>query len=149
MSSRSITHEETFRVSAEALFASLVQPSAIRAWWSATNAIVLAEPGGTWCATWGGGEDTPDYVTIATIREFEPHRRLVLADYRYRAKDGPLPFEADFVTEFLVTPDGAGARLRVTQAGFPAAEEADAFFAGCAQGWRDTFAGLQRFHGGG
>jgi hypothetical protein len=48
------------------------------------------------------------------------------------------------VTEFLVQPHAAGATLRVTQDGFPAGPEADAFYAACGEGWRNTFAGIRR-----
>lgn len=142
---RAHVHEERFAASPERLFAILHEPSAIRAWWSAARAVVLPEAGGTWSAAWGTDEDDPDYATAATIARFEPPRRMVLVDYRYRAKAGPLPFEAEFETEFLVTPDGDGARLRVTQAGFPAAASADEFYAACGQGWCDTFAGIRRW----
>lgn len=142
---RAHAHEERFDVPAERLFALLHTPSAIRGWWGAARAVVMPEAGGTWAAAWGEDEDAPDYVTSATIQAFEPPRRMVLADYRYHARTGPLPFDADFVTEFRVEPAGDGATLRVTQAGFPADPSADDFYAACEQGWQDTFAGIRRF----
>jgi uncharacterized protein YndB with AHSA1/START domain len=145
MSTRKHIHEETFDVTPERLFAILHTPSAIRGWWSASRAIVLAQRGGIWAATWGDSEDAPDYITVATIRDFEPPVRMVLTNYRYFAKSGPLPFEAQFVTEFTVTAHASGATLRVVQDGFPTCAEADAFYAGCEKGWRDTFAGIRRF----
>jgi len=145
MTTRRYLHEETFPTPPERLFALLHTPSAIREWWSASRAIVVAERGGVWAATWGDGEDDPDYVTAATIRTFEPPRRMVLADYRYRAKSGPLPFEADLMTEFIVSSHPEGSTLRVIQDGFPAGPEADEFYAGCEQGWRETFAGIRRY----
>jgi len=138
-------HEERFEVAPERLFALLHTPSAIRQWWGASTAIVMPQAGGLWAATWGGTEDAPDYTTQATLSVFEPPTRLVLADYRYRAASGPLPFAAEFVTEFRVSPDGRGARLRVAQDGFPAGPEADAHLAACASGWGRTFAGIRRF----
>ncbi len=138
-------HEEMFPVPPETLFALLHTPSAIRQWWGAARAIVLPEKGGIWSATWGDSEDDPDYVTMATIREFEPPRRMVLGDYRYRARSGPLPFRADFVTEFLVAPHPEGSTLRVCQDGFPAGPEADEFYSACGDGWRNTFTGIRRF----
>jgi hypothetical protein len=39
----------------------LVTPSAIRAWWGAARAIVLAQENGAWAAAWGADEDRPDY----------------------------------------------------------------------------------------
>ena len=143
MSTRQHVHEESFAVSPAQLFQLLHTPSAIREWWSVARAIVLAEPGGTWSAVWGDCEDDPDYITVATIREFEPPHRMVLADYRYRSKAGPLPFDAEFVTEFLVSPNAEGSTLCVTQDGFPLGPEADEFYRGCEQGWRDTFAGIR------
>lgn len=137
-------HEEPFEAPPERLFALLHTPSAIRAWWGASRAIVMPEAGGTWAAAWGGAEDDPDYVTVATVRTFEPPRRLVLGDYRYRAREGALPFEAAFETTFEVIPHGGGSVLRVSQAGFPEGPEADAFLAACDRGWRDTFAGIRR-----
>ena len=147
MTTRTHTHAEALPGTPEEVFALLCTPSAIRRWWSAARAIVLPEPGGIWAATWGESEDDPDYVTVATIREIEPPRRLVLADYRYRARTGPLPFRTDFVTEFVVSPHAEGALLRVTQDGFPSGPEADAVHAACAKGWRDTFAGIRTYLG--
>jgi hypothetical protein len=78
-------------------------------WWGVARAVVLQQPNGIWAATRGESEDDPDYITVATIREFEPPRRLILGDYRYRAKSGPLPFNAEFVTEIVVLPQLTGA----------------------------------------
>lgn len=138
-------HEESFPVSPERLFALLHTPSSIRQWWGADRVLVLAEPGGTWAGAWGGTEDEPHYLTVAKIRDFDPPRRMVLTDYRYRSSDGPLPFDADFVTEFVVEPHPDGALLRVTQDGFPSGSEADEFYAACETGWRDTFQGIRRY----
>lgn len=145
MATRHHVHMESFPVGCERLFSILHTPSAIRGWWGAAQAIVLARPGGTWAATWSTDEDNPDYITVATIRDFDPPRRMVLTDYRYWAKSGPLRFRADFVTEFLVAPQGDGATLRVTQDGFPTGPEADEFYAACERGWRETFAGIRQF----
>jgi uncharacterized protein YndB with AHSA1/START domain len=145
MTTRVHVHEEVFPATPEQLFALLHTPSAIRGWWGAARAVVIPEPGGTWAAAWGDSEDDPEYVTVAAIREFDPPRRMTLSDYRYRAKSGPLPFEADFVTEFIVEPHPDGSVLRTSQHGFPLGPEADAFYADCGRGWRDTFAGIRRW----
>jgi uncharacterized protein YndB with AHSA1/START domain len=147
MTTRKHIHEGTFPVSPARLFALLHTPSAIRGWWGAARAIVLPQRGGIWAAAWGDSEDDPDYITAATIREFDPPRRLVLADFRYHARSGPLPFVADFVTEFAVEPHPEGALLRVEQDGFPPGPEADAFYAACGEGWTNTFAGIRRYLG--
>jgi hypothetical protein len=70
---------------------------------------------------------------------------MVLTDYRYRSKSAPLPFQADFTTEFLVTQVPGGAELRVTQDGFPTSPEADPFYGACERGWKDTFAGIRKY----
>jgi uncharacterized protein YndB with AHSA1/START domain len=115
----------------------LVAPSAIRAWWTATSAIVVPEKGGLWAAAWGP-EDDPDYVTTATIAVFDRPKRLVLSDYAYKSKTGPLPFEPKFKTTFDVRPNGRGAVLEVHQAGFPGGSNADAFYKACEAGWAAT-----------
>ena len=145
MSTRTHVHEEVFDTTAEQLFALLHTPSAISCWWSAERVIVVPRPGGIWAATWGDDEDEPEYTTVADLSVFDPPRRLVLSDYRYHARSGGLPFDTEFETEFVVTPHADGAALRVTQAGFPAGAEADAFFAACQQGWRDTFDGIRDY----
>jgi uncharacterized protein YndB with AHSA1/START domain len=141
-------HQEEFLHPPERVFGLLHTPSAIRGWWGAARAIVLSREGGTWAATWGDSEDEPEYVTVATIRTFDPPRRMVLSDYNYVAKTGPLPFKAAFVTEFAVEPWPGGCVLRVTQDGFPADPAADAFYAACGVGWTNTFAGIRRYLGG-
>lgn len=146
MATRKLVHEEVFSASVADVFSLLHTPSSIRQWWGVSRAIVLPERGGIWAAVWGDVEDDPDYVTIATIREFEPPRRMVLCNYRYRARTGPLPFPADFVTEFAVElHSDDGAILRVTQDGFPETPEASEFHAACQRGWQNTFAGIRRF----
>ena len=144
-STRAHVHAERFPFSAERLFTLLYTPSAIRAWWGASRVIVLPEDGGLGSAVWGDVEDEPEYVTAATIDVFEPPFRMRLTEYRYQARTGPLPFEADFSVEFTVQPDGDGAVLRVEQAGFPKAPEADAFLAACEKGWAETFQGIRRY----
>ncbi len=145
MSTRSHVHEESFATPPEVLFALLHTPSAIRAWWGAARVIVIPQAGGVWAATWGEDEDDPEYATTATMAVFDPPRRIVFENYTYKAKAGPLPFEAEFVTEFAVSDAPEGASLRVTQSGFPADSIADEFYAGCQKGWADTFAGIRRY----
>ena len=142
---RAHVHEEHFACEPEALFRLLVTPSAIRSWWGAASAIVIAEAGGSWSAAWGEEEDRPDYATAATISRFEPPHRLTLADYRYRSADGPLPFEAPFEADFVVERRPDGATLRVTQDGFPDGHEADDFLDACRVGWTNTFHGIRSY----
>jgi uncharacterized protein YndB with AHSA1/START domain len=144
MKTRKHVHEETFPVNRDQLFALLHTPSAIRSWWGVSRCIVIPETGGIWAAAWGENEDEPEYITVATIREFEPPHRMVLADYMYRAREGKLPFHADFILEFLVTSGPEGSVLRTTQDGFPAGPEGDEYFAACRKGWHDTFAGIRK-----
>jgi uncharacterized protein YndB with AHSA1/START domain len=148
MTTRRHVHREVFSATADRLFALLHTPSAIRGWWGAARAVVLPLRGGIWAAAWGDAEDDPDYITAATIRQFDPPRRMVLGDFKYHARSGPLPFTADIVTEFLVQPHPDGALLQVVQDGFPLGPEADAFYAACGEGWINTFAGIRRFLGG-
>jgi uncharacterized protein YndB with AHSA1/START domain len=145
MTTRCHTHEVVLPVRPEEAFRLLHTPSAIRGWWGVARAVVMPEEGGAWVAAWGAAEDDPDYITAATIRDFDPPRRLVLADYRYYAKTGPLPFRADFVVEFTVEPHAQGSRLRVRNDGFPTEAIADEFYAGCVRGWHDTFESLRKF----
>lgn len=143
MQTRTHIHEEHFEAAPETIFDLLIRPSAIRQWWGASQAIVLAETEGTWAAIWGADEDEPDYITVARISAFDPPSLLELSDYRYAAKDGKLPFEAAFTTRFSCKPDATGTLLRVDQAGFPVDQED--FYQACVQGWTDTFAGIRRF----
>jgi uncharacterized protein YndB with AHSA1/START domain len=147
MGTRKHIHEEVFAATPERLFALLHTPSAIRGWWGAARAVVLAQCSGVWIAAWGEVEDDPDYITAATIREFDSPRRMTLADFRYHARSGMLPFAADFVTVFEVQPHEAGTLLRVEQDGFPVGPEGDEFYAACGEGWRNTFAGIRRYLG--
>jgi uncharacterized protein YndB with AHSA1/START domain len=142
---RKHVHEELLPADASRVFALLHTPSAIRAWWGAARAVVLARKGGVWAAVWGEKEDDPEYITAARIKVFDPPRRFVLADFKYYAKSGPLPFRADITTEFTIDPRPNGALLRVNQDGFPADRIADDFYAGCEVGWKNTFAGIRRF----
>jgi uncharacterized protein YndB with AHSA1/START domain len=147
MATRKHCREMELSASPEKVFALLHTPSAIRGWWGSARAIVLAKEGGTWAAAWGDSEDSPDYITIARIAAFDAPRRMLLVDYRYHAKDGPLPFNADFATEFVVEARPSGCILRVTQDGFPTDSVADAFYAGCEVGWRNTFDGIRKYLG--
>lgn len=145
MATRKHVHSESFAAPCERVFALLHTPSAIRNWWSAARAIVLPAPGGIWAATWGEREDDPDYISAATLVVFEPPRCLAMANMKYHAKAGSLPFEANFQTEFTVAPHDDGCTLTVVQDGFPADPVADAFYAACEVGWENTFAGIRRY----
>jgi uncharacterized protein YndB with AHSA1/START domain len=144
MKTRKHVHKEEFATPTERLFELLITPSSIRQWWNAARVIVIPEKGGTWTAAWGDDEDDPDYVSAARIRAYEPPHRIVFGDYHHHAKDGPLPFDAEFVTEFAVSAIPNGASLEVTQDGFPALPEADDFYCACQNGWAETFAGIRR-----
>lgn len=138
-------HEELFDASPADLFALLHTPSAIREWWGASRAIVIPSAGGLWAAAWGDDEDNPDYITAATMTVFDPPARIVFADYRYESREDALPFDADFITEFVVEPAADGTILRVTQDGFPDSPAGREFLQACEKGWRDTFAGVRRY----
>ncbi len=106
METRSHVHEIELFASPAEVFRLLVTPSAIREWWSAARAIVIARTGGVWCAAWGDREDDPDYITAAIIKVYDPPQRLVLSDFDYYAKSGPLPFDASLTTEFRISARG-------------------------------------------
>ena len=147
MTTRSHTRSVDLPVPAERAFAMLLEPSAIRAWWGASRAIVAPQVGGDWVAAWGAEEDLPDYVTAATIEVLEAPQRLRLVAFRYLARrEGALPFDGRaLATEFRIARrTGGGCTLTVEQSGFPTGSVADAFFAGCEVGWKNTLEGLAR-----
>lgn len=148
MQTRSHIHQESFETSAAAMFDLLITPSAIRQWWGASRVIVTPKAGGVWSAAWGD-EDAPDYISTATLVEYDPPRRLVMGCGEYYAKAGPLPFKFadDGSTSFTIEPDGEGCTLRVEQTGFPSDPIADEFYAACDTGWKNTFQGLRDFIG--
>jgi uncharacterized protein YndB with AHSA1/START domain len=145
MATRKHVHQIELPVPPEEVFAILHTPSAIREWWFANRAIVMAQEGGTWAAAWGENEDDPDYITAATIKVFDPPQRLVLSDFKYYAKSGALPFEAALTAEFTVEPVANGSVLKIDQDGFPTDSVADEFYAACEKGWHDTFESIRRY----
>ena len=145
METRSHIHEESFEISRESMFDLLITPSAIRGWWGASRVIVLPKVGGFWCAAWGENEDDPEYLSLFTIREFEPPSRMLLTDGKYFAKAGQPGFELNMTTEFTVERRMTGCLLRVVQQGFPVHEVADEFYNACEVGWQNTFAGIRKF----
>jgi uncharacterized protein YndB with AHSA1/START domain len=142
---RSHQREVVLPIAPERAFKLLITPSDIRGWWGVNRAIVQPEQGGIWAATWGENEDDPDFITIATMRVFDPPRRILLNDYKYTAKTGPLPFKADLSLEFTVQAHADGTLLKVNNAGFPCDPVADGFFHGCDVGWTNTFDAMQRY----
>lgn len=142
METRSHIHEEALDASAEEIFNLLVTPSAIRQWWGASRAIVDAREGGVWSAAWGD-EDDPDYISTATLVEFDRPKRLVMKYGKYYARSGAPPFDFadDAVTIFTVEPG----RLRVEQTGFPCDAIADDFYSACEVGWKNTFEGIRKY----
>jgi uncharacterized protein YndB with AHSA1/START domain len=146
METRSHIHEEFFDASAEQMFDLLITPSAIREWWGASRAIVLPHKGGIWTAAWGD-EDNPDYVSTATLVEFDPPRKLAMKYGKYYSKTGPLPFEfsEDALTTFRIEPKDNDCALRVEQSGFPCDPVADDFYAACETGWKNTFEGIRKY----
>ena len=142
MTTRSQSHEIDIPAPPETVFNLLITPSAIRGWWGAQRAIVMPVLDGLWVVAWGEREDDPDFVTGATIKAFESPRRLLLAYEYFHAKSGPLPFAAQMTAEFIIQKSPTGSHLRVTQAGFPAGREADAYFESCKSGWKAMLQGI-------
>jgi uncharacterized protein YndB with AHSA1/START domain len=148
MKTRSHVHTEVLDATPEQAFDLLVTPSAIRQWWGASCAVVDAREGGVWAAVWGS-EDDPDYISTATLVEFDPPRQLAMKYGKYYAKSDPLPFEfaANALTIFTIEPNGEGCSLRVEQTGFPCETIADDFYAACEAGWKNTFSGIREYLG--
>ncbi|HSL23506.1 MAG TPA: SRPBCC domain-containing protein [Vicinamibacterales bacterium] len=145
-STRSISRELELPLDAEATFALLHTPSAIRVWWSAARAVVAPRAGGIWVATWGPNEDAPEYTTAARILVWDPPRRLRLGQFEYYTADRVAPpFIAALETAFSVRSKGERSILRVHQTGFPSASMADDFFSACERGWAATFEGIARY----
>jgi uncharacterized protein YndB with AHSA1/START domain len=144
METRSHVHEEAFAIGPERMFHLLITPSAIRGWWGASRVIVIPRVGGVWSAAWGD-EDDPDYISAATLVEYDRPRRMVMKFGEYHARSGELPFKfaGDAVTVFTVEPTAEGCKLRVEQTGFPAESVADDFYAACETGWKNTFQGIR------
>jgi hypothetical protein len=105
----------------------------------------MPRQGGTWMAVWGDEEDSPDYITAAVIRVFDPPKRLIMGEFNYFAKSRSLPFEASLSVEFDVESTSTGCLLRVIQTGFPDDPTADDFYKGCEVGWKDTFEGIRGY----
>ncbi len=131
--------------SPERVFELLHSPRAICSWWGASRAIVLPKAGGTWTAAWGSEEDSPDYITVATICNFEPPQRMLLIDFQYYAKDHEVPYAAQLSTEFLVEAKDEGSVLTVNQEGFPDDKSGDEFYSACEAGWKTTLASLAAY----
>ena len=146
MKTRKHIHQEAFDTSPAKMFQSLITPSAIQQWWGAERAIIIPETNGVWAATWGKDQDSPDYITVARIRNYSPPNTLTLCDYQYRSSKGPMPFEADFEVTFSISDHETGILLRVEQDGFPASRDADEYMEACVTGWTETFANLQKYH---
>lgn len=145
METRKHIHQETFDADAETLFKLFITPSAIRQWWGASHAIVDPKPGGVWVACWGD-EDAAEFITAGRIGVFEPPKRITFTNFEYYSRKGPLPFAANLTSDFTIIPVGPNlTTLRVVQDGFPCDSAADEFYAGCAVGWRDTFAGIRKY----
>lgn len=142
---RGHTHEIDLPASAETVFNALITPSAICRWWGASTAIVLAEEGGFWNASWGDPDD-PDYITFHRISKYRYPEFIELDEARYHTRFEPPPFELDVTARFEVEPlTETASRLRVIQTGFPVDEIADEFYAACEKGWKDTFEGMRLF----
>ena len=145
MATRRHVHEEIFDADPETVFALLVKPSAIREWWGASHVIIDRKQGGIWVGLWGD-EDAPDFITFNRLSVYDPPKRIKFSDFEYYSSKGPLPFAAQLTSEFTVTPiDGGKTLLRVVQDGFPTDAVADEFYAGCEQGWPDTFEGIRTY----
>ncbi len=145
MNTRKHAREIALPLPPEKIFSLLITPSAIREWWNVSRAIVQQKKEGIWIAAWGENEDAPDYITTARMSVFDPPNRIVMTGYDYYSKSGPLPFSAQFETEFLITRTSTGSILRVTQDGFPADAIADEFYASCETGWETTLNSIKQF----
>ena len=147
---RHYVHSVRLNATGQQAFQLLTTPSHIRAWWEASYAVVIPGVDGIWLASWGDDEDAPDYVTAAHIDQWQPGHRLALDRYQYHAKTGPLPFEAEFYTDFVIQSDPGGgpnspsSLLTVTQRGFPDAASADDYHAACKEGWQRTLDNMRQ-----
>ena len=140
---RSIQQQYPITASPEQVFQVLITPSAIRKWWDAARAIVIPEAGGIYAVAWGAAEDAPDYITVSTIKIFDPPRELLFTDFRYLSSGGSLPFEPVLDLCFRLEAADDGTLLTVEQTGFPDDPEADAFYRACVKGWQDTMRKVQ------
>lgn len=141
---REITQEYIIGRQPDTVFNALITPGMIKKWWFASSAIVLPEEGGVYAVSWGEDTDNPDYISVAKIALFERPQRLLLTDFRYKSKEGDLPFEADMDTEFRLEDLGDNTKLTVHQTGFPDDKIADEFYNGCVQGWIDTLTSFKK-----
>lgn len=141
---REITQNYVINSDPDTVFDALILPGMIQKWWFASSAIVLPEEGGIYAVTWGDDIDNPDYLSAAKIAKIVKPELLLLTDFQYRSKDGPLPFQADLHVKFTLKPDDAGTRLSVNQRGFPEDEIADEFYNGCVKGWIDTMTSFKK-----
>ena len=54
--------------------------------------------------------------------------------------------DADIAPDVAIkTEKEEGAELTIEQSGFPESGDADEYYSGCVQGWRDTLNALQEF----
>lgn len=137
--------EEPFNVSAERMFEALITPKAIREWWGANRAVVDAEKGGSWVATYGEDDGESVFVNSFKLIEFDPPRKIVLGDGTLIANDKEFPLLMNTTTEFLIVPTPQGCSLTIVHIGMPTDPESEDFYESSLLGWHNTFEGLRRY----
>jgi len=144
--SREISQSIEINQTPENIFIALLNPSAIAAWWGAKTAIVVKENNGIYAVSWGNNIDDPDYITISTIRNFEPLKGFSLEYLTYVAKTGRLPFEAKMIVHFSIVPiNESNATFKIKQTGFPDDQIADNYFEGCNIGWKQVLNNIKEY----
>lgn len=140
---RSIKKEIKISGNQEKVFTALTTPSYIKAWWKASQAIIIPQQNGLYVVSWGA-IDQPDYVSSARISTYQYPTQLVLSDYQYYSpKAGPLPFENDLPVVFDILPDHNSVLLTVEQTGFPESSSAEGFYQACIKGWEDVLLAIK------
>ncbi len=108
---------ETFPQPAEALWARLVEPAGLAAWWGphgfTTSASIDARPGGRYRLTMRPPSGEPFHVTGQFV-DVDPAQRLSCT-FRY---EEPLEDDRETVVELTLAPEGDGTRLSLRQAPF-------------------------------
>jgi len=140
---RIISKQIHINAAAKVVFNAMISPSLIKQWWYAQTAIVVPEKDGIYALTWGEKLDSPDYITVSRLSEFEFGKKLCMTNELYYSPHGSLPFDAQLHVTFDFAQKDEGTELRVLQEGIPKDKEADEFYEGTVKGWETTLQSLK------
>lgn len=140
---RKVETRATIHTLPEAVITAFIDPAMLKGWWGVERALTDPCPGGVYTLAWNITDKGFEYVTTGVIREYDPHKKLVVENLVYL--NPGRPFYGPMTLTVEATRKGQATEVCLCQDGYADGEHWDWYYEAVTLAWPKVFETLKTY----